>query len=325
MNLALEKTKRTLPVANRCPRCNARAVGGMLLCGCRDRVISVTKADYEKTVNKQRAMAGREPFTPAEIDAELDRQKRKLLPSPDATKEKEDYFIYDTRPYRMKTPPVLSRELTDAMKRERLDKSYRFVWGGVVLVRERENGPYEIARGDATAIADFNGVMMPKYLFARAKQARSYCYSDDLNRKIPVSRTDLVPPGRIAQVDYRYVDFGYLRWFLEMRAFARDLIDGRVYDPKEEVPESEWICIMRLDTKAGLYYEPGLEMMDVLRKREWENQNANLDDLAKEEAERMAKAGEERESAEEVADKNEFNLLYDDVMRRVEKQATHFT
>ena len=281
----------TQPHNGHCPRCGVKAVAGALLCGCKDR--------------------------PAEVTAQAF--------STDATlKQKQDYYVYSERPYRMKEAPRLNHELEQALKRERLDKTYRFVWGGVVVVREEPNAPdFTIARGDRSACHSVAGVFMPKYIYARSRQARGYYYTDDLGRKIPTLREELVPPGRLALVDYRYTDFGILRWFLEQRTKAQDLIDAGVYDPKEQVPESEWVCIMPLETKLGLYYEPGLEMIEILQQREYENRNANLKNVAAAQMQRLAKARLEKEEAEDKQGAKDFDLVYRDAVRSTEKQTAY--
>lgn len=327
----LSRGKPQLPVANRCPNCHARAIGGVLLCGCRRRgpgqiggPIEVTGKDYERTLNKHAAINGRAAFTKEEIAAEIDRINRRLAGSKDPQRSKEDYYIYDTRPYRMKDAPTLNPELALALRNERLDKKFRFVWGGVVLVREEENSDfYTIARGDKTAIRECNGVMMPKYIYARALQARGYCYYDDLNRKVAVTREEFIPAGRISRVDYRYVDFGILRWFLERRSTGQELVDARLYDPKERVPEHEWVCVMKLETKAGYYYEPGLEMIEVLQKREWEDKHADLEELAVQQMVRDEEARIAAEEADEAAGAKEFDLVYQDALRSVLKKTVY--
>lgn len=265
-------------------------------------------------------------LSPDSVERGIDLYTRVAAGPTDPLKQKQAYYIYDERPYRFKQPPVLNRDLVDAMKREQLDKTYRFVWGGVVVVREEENSDsYIIARGDKTAMADYDGLMMPKYIFARARQARGYCYFNDLNQKVAVTRQELVPPGRMCLVDYRYIDFGMLKWFLEFRSSASDLLAAHVYDPKEQVPEHEWTCIMPLATEAGLYYEPGVEMIEILRQREWENRNADLNALALTNIERQLKTRSESDESQEAADKAEFYQLFADVMADYEKQTEYST
>jgi len=322
MSTALvNREKPLVPARQRCPRCGAQAVAGALLCGCRARYINVSQEDFDKTQAEKAAITG---LSPEQIARGLDHYTRVNKESSDPLKRKQAYYIYGERPYRFKEAPALDRDLVNALKHEQLDKTYRFVWGGVVLVREEENSDsYVIARGDKTAIADYNGLMMPKYIFARARQAKGYCYFNDLNQKVDVTRQELVPPGRVCRVDYRYVDFGMLKWFLEQRIPATELITARVYDPHEKVPEHEWTCIMPLATKAGLYYEPGLEMIEILKQREWENRNADLNAVALTNIERQLKASEESENAQDVADKKEFDLLFADVMARHETQTAY--
>lgn len=265
----------------------------------------------------------------------------------DTLKEKQNYYQFDGRPYRFKTAPELDRDLMNALKAERLDRAYRFVWGGVVIVREEEDAiSYSIARGSKEACHvvqktmpkvenigtgtlvqhEVRDLLLPKYLFARALQARGYCYYDDLNQKVSgFTREELVPIGKLARVDYRYVDFGMLFWFLEARANAQELVDARVYDAKENVPEEDWTCVMVLKTTAGKYYEPGLEMIPVLQKREWENQNANLKDVAREMMQRSAKARLDTEAKEEEEGDKQFGQLFDDVVRDVERNRTYST
>lgn len=291
--LTLDHAPATVAVAGKCPRCGAHAVDGKLLCPCRDKTIEVSGQAFST-------------FS--------------------TLKDKQDYYQYVGRPIRMKEAPTLDKGLVDAMKRERLVRAYRFVWGGVVLVREEPNSPgFTIARGHRNACHDVNGVFMPKYIYQRARQARGYFYYNDLNQKVCTPREEFIPPDKLARVDYRYVDFGILKWHLEQRANAETLINSGVYDARENVPESEWTCVMVLKSKAGLYYEPGLEMIEVLQKREWENRNMSLKDIAAGMMQRTAKARLEKEETEDKADKKEWDQLYADVEKKVRLQKTYST
>lgn len=242
----------------------------------------------------------------------------------DTLQQKQDYFTYGPNNYRIKTAPELDRDLAQALIREELDKSYRFTWGGVVIVREgpERDAPYTI-RGDKNACHEIAGRLEPKWIYVRAKQARGVFYLDGVGAKITTTRPELVPEGYIAQVDYRYVDFGQLRWYLEQRVSGDVLVDTKIYDPHESVPEHEWITLMCLNTKLGLYYEPGLEMIDVLKKREWQNRNADLHDVGRAQRERNANARDEAEEAENQQGANNFGVLYNDVLRNVERQTAY--
>ncbi len=239
-------------------------------------------------------------------------------------KDKQEYYCYDEHPLRFKYAPTLDRGLVDAMRQKGFDKNYRFVWGGVVLVRTEPNGAsFELARGSRDGLTEFNGIMVPKYIYMRTRQARGLFYIDDLNRRVVITNADLAPVGKIVQVDYRYVDFGILRWFFEYRADASTLIEARVYDSKSAVPNEEWVTISRLSTNNGLYYEPGMEMIDIIAKREWENNNRSLKEVGKELIAKLAKAREENERKEELAAKAEFDRLHSDVENRIGQ--VHFT
>lgn len=259
----------------------------------------------------------------------------------DTLKEKQEYYQYRERPLRFKTAPVLDATLRAALRQEQLDRAYRFVWGGVVIVREEPNSiGYSLARGSMDGCQfvpvtmprvkqvneegplvqhEVRQILMPKYIHERARQARSFCYYDDLNRKISVAREELIPVGRLSRIDYRYVDFGRLYWHLEVRANAEELINARVYNAQDDVPEEDWTCIMVLKTKKSLYYEPGLEMIEVLQRREWENRNENLKDVARVMMQQRAKRDLERDLAEAAAETKQFNELFDDVARNVER------
>lgn len=302
-------SKKAEPFNGHCPTCGVAAVTGKLLCGCRERPLQPQPAPQ---------------IVLTDVDAPLETESA-VAYSTDATlRRKQQYYVYSERPYRFKEPPELSRELLTALKRERLDKTYRFVWGGVVVVREQPNADtFTIARGHKTACHDVGGIFMPKYIFARARQARGYYYINDLQQKVAVTREEFVPPGKLALVDYRYVDFGLLRWFLEQRTNADTLIKTRVYDPKEHVPESEWLCIMPLETRNGLYYEPGLEMIDVLKKREWENESADLRQVAAAQIARNEKARLEEARKEDEQGHKDFDLVYRDATRSAEKQTAY--
>lgn len=301
------------PVGGVCPVCAAKVVGGALKCGCK----------VGGRLARPLGAIGGHKLLPSKIP---DRSLPQNLEFSDhfSTKEKQEYYCYNSRPYRMKTPPKLGANLAQALKRERLDKTYRFVWAGVVIVREEPNSDFfTIARGDRNATHVVNKVVLPKYPWARATQARGFFYYNDLSQKICTQREEFVPKDRVARVDYRYVDFGILKWMLEQRIDGAELVKARVYDAKEDVPESQWICVMPLETTNGLYYEPGVEMIEVLQKREWENRNRNLKEVAREEMQRMAKAQLASEEADDEAGSNQFNQVFDDVMRRHEKQVSY--
>lgn len=297
------------PVNGLCPNCGAKAINGALLCGCRvgGRLHAA-------------APAGENALTPVAAIAQPAIAWNDHL----TFREKQDYYIYDTRPYRMKHPPKLNPELVQALKNEKLDKLYRFVWGGVVIVRETENSDFfTIPRGDRNATHVVNGVVLPRYPFARAQQARGFYYTDALNHKVCVTREEFIPKEYTARVDYRYVDFGVLKWHLEQRTDAEQLIQSGVYDAKEQVPNDQWVCLLALETKNHRYYEPGLEMIEVLQKREWQNRNVDLRQVAALEMERMEKARLARAAKDEEAGDAEFDLLFDDVVRNVERNAAY--
>jgi hypothetical protein len=258
--------------------------------------------------------------------------ERSLKPSSDAATERQDYYEHSERPLRFKTPPTLNRELASAMKREGLDERYRMVWGGVVLVRTEPNGAdCEIARGSRDACHEVavkiegsdhhRVILLPKYPFERAIQARGMYYTDDLNRKVCVSRPELVPAGRIGKIDYRYVDFGILRFFLEQRLAGQELVECGLYDEGDDVPAYEWIAVPGLspmNTKAGRFYEPGMELLSILQKREWQNRNADLDEVAAAQIKHNAKVEKAAEAKETKTEKAEVDLLVGDLIRRRE-------
>ncbi len=259
-------------------------------------------------------------------------------------KEKQEYYQYSERPLRFKDAPELNRDLVKAMKSEHLDRAYRFVWGGAVVVREEPNSvAYTLARGTPDALQtlrvtmpayekvgtlagtkqlvapEVRDIVMPKYIHERARQARGLFYIDGTGHKVCTTQPDLIPKEYISRVDYRYVDFGRLYWYLEMRTSAEVLIDAQVYDRHEKVPATAWETVMVLKAKNGLYYEPGLEMVEVLQQREYENRNENLKDVARERILRQWKARLATEAAEQQKEDAEFDLFYSDLEREVKK------
>lgn len=259
-------------------------------------------------------------------------------------KEKQAYYQYDERPLRMKAVPDLNRDLVQAMKREHLNRAYRLVWGGAVIVREEPNSiAYTIARGGPESLEtvqvtmpayekvgalvgssqlvapEVRAIVMPKYIHERARQARGYYYHDATGTKICTTREELIPKEYLTRIDYRYVDFGRLYWHLEMRTNADTLIDAQLYDKRDKVPEGAWECVMVLKAKNGLYYEPGLEMIEVLQQRESENRNENLKDVARRRILRQWKSRLEQEAADEQKADTEFDLFYNDLEREVRK------
>lgn len=230
--------------------------------------------------------------------------------------EEQQYYEYASRPFRFKTPPVLNRELQEAMQREGLDNDYRFIWGGVVLVRDEPNSPkYQIARGSIDACEPINGTMMPKHIFQRVTQARGLFYRNGLGQKVCVARAELAPPDKAVEIEYKFVDLGILRWYVETRLNGQQLVESGYYRDDEPVPADEWVCIGQIHSQ-GRYYAPGLEWIDLLKKRVWENENRPLKDVAREMMKKFKRARANREKQEAIEAKKEFDQLFDDVVRR---------
>lgn len=225
--------------------------------------------------------------------------------------DKQDYFKYGTEKWSYKQPPSLDDSLVQGMKREGFDKNYRVIWGGVAIYRtEAETLTGEI-RGDrrATRINEDNQRLQPSYLFGRARQPVKEwcCYSDDDGHKVRTTVENLVPPGKFIrwEMDFQYVEYGILNWFLEY------------------LYEGEWHCLKRLETPEGLYYEPDVRTLEMIRKREYENENEDLNEVAERERLIMAKISQERAAIEERKKRAMIDAMVADQLRRAEARRVY--
>lgn len=250
--------------------------------------------------------------------AAIDFNLRRMAPAREELARRQQYYQFDKDPLEFKMPPDLDRGLLEAMKREGLDKKYRFVWGGVVLVRDEAYGrSFTLARGSMDAcMPDSRTGMTPKYLFRRQRQLKTHYYFNDQRKRVNVPRADMIPEDRISLVEYQWIDFGILRWFLEVRQTGAQLKDINFFSAGEDIPAEDWVTVSMLQTKNALYYQPDVDFVEVLRKREYQNRNADLKQVGAADAKAAANAREEREKQAEIAAKAEFDLLYDDIARR---------
>lgn len=244
-------------------------------------------------------------------------------------KEREEYYRY-TRPYSYKQPPTLNPELAQWLQRSEWSDRYRFLWAGVCGVRthEFENATNPQILGSREAfgpgVIRYAGrdypIFEPKYLFARSTKVVGWSYleedEDGRPRPITVKTPDFIPVGRLVSEIREFYDLGVLMWQLEYRNpdAERDRLGKN-----DASDEDGWSWLMTMQTKNGLYYEPGIEMSAVIEKREEQNRNADLKKVAAETMQRNAKAQLEREQHEDAELKDLSALITNEALAHASK------
>lgn len=200
--------------------------------------------------------------------------------------------------------PTLHRELT------RIDRSYRFLWAGVALVRDRHEDPHPAIRGDKAATKVVDGRLSPRYFFGRHKYPKCLKYKDKKNRVVRVARADQVPQGRLTWWDYSHIEFGQLRWILERFLTTEQLIAAGIYLPSDPLLPAggDYIHRLTIETPEHGYWEPTREYIQCVIQNKWEEENESANDLlmrdreADEKAEQTLEAEKEERETAEVTD-----------------------
>jgi hypothetical protein len=220
--------------------------------------------------------------------------------------EKQAYFQYGESGWTYKQPPRLDPSLVKEMERfgadEYGDPLYRFLWGGVAVVRQEEDGvPY--VRGDRAATKINNGRLQPRYLFARAKQPTVLCYRNRKGKVVPVKRKSQVPKHYVAFWQVQYVDFGQLFWYLERKLTPTQLVEANYYLPNDpKIPaRGDYVCIHRVEAPGGIYFEPTEEYLSAVREYLREENNESLNDLMLRDRQGREEAQAAQRDAEEAS------------------------
>lgn len=228
--------------------------------------------------------------------------------------EKQLYFNYGPSGWTYKQPPALDPSLREELTRLGSDRFgdplYRFNWGGVAVVRDEEDGVPTV-RGDRAATKLNMGRLMPRYLFARAKQPVRLYYLNKREKKVFVKRQEDVPKDRVAVWDVGYVDYGQLRWFLERKLTPEQLVEAGFYlrDDPDVPPQGDYVCLLKVETPDGLYFEPTHEFLDAIREHLWEANNVSLSDLVKKDRAARQRARDVRDAVEEASRTRAVELL----------------
>lgn len=235
-------------------------------------------------------------------------------------KEKQEYYRYGDSGITYKIAPPLPDDVAQAMRDEGLDQKYRILWLGCAVVRQRENDPNPVIRGDRraceVAMRRIGGRLVPwlqpKKLYMRTRQPQGFKYEDSLGVMQSVKRPDLLPDGVIAKADYLWIDYGALEWRIEQRNTGEELAAINLFK-KDEVPAESWRSILTIRSRDGFYQEPSMEHVEILRKREWQNRNANLDEVVKADVETRSQLLEEQQAQFEAAERRELDVIADDL------------
>lgn len=225
--------------------------------------------------------------------------------------DKQRYYRYGASGWSYKEQPTLDPDIVTAMKRDGLDETYRIIFGGVAIYRTEPTQLAGEVKGDrrATLVNEFDGYLVPTYVYGHARQPVRdvYVWTDDLGNRVSTVLKDLVPPGKtfIIEVQYHYVSYGILNWFVE------------------QLHEGEWHCIKRLETPEGFYYEPDMRTVMWIREREYQNRNEDLDDVVKREREVRAKFLREQGETEDRKKHEMAGQMAREHMRRLERAARY--
>jgi len=224
--------------------------------------------------------------------------------------EKQSYYEYGReRVFKLppRLDPVIEKELLRFGRDENGDPLWRFCWGGACIIRSSPSAPWGTIRGNLDATRVDKGRLVLRYLDPpKMMSPIALCFKQ--GKKIKrVKRESDVPKGAMSWWEYEYTDFGHLRWFLERKLTAAQLVEAKVFLPDDPyLPrQGEYISIMDrpIETPDGKYFEPTMAYLEVIAEHLVEEQTESMRDL-------LTKYREKREKREQDVehekDKREF-------------------
>jgi hypothetical protein len=243
---------------------------------------------------------------------------------------KQAYYEYGDG-YTYKEPPRLDPSLEREMLKfgtdEHGDPLWRFLWAGVAVTKKSPDDPGGTVRGDRGGACHRNGVLTCRYLHVKAKAFVAHCFR---NRKgkgkvVRVKRKEWVPAGALSWEEWEYTHFGKLRWYLERKLSAAQLVQSGLWRGTEtDIPlAGDYVCLIDpplgkpIETHDRLYYKPDRAYLEAISKHLHEERTESLSDLLLRHRERTEKqeTAERKEGAVAVMDMVE-NALSESPYRR---------
>lgn len=236
--------------------------------------------------------------------------------------QQQEYYQYGPGGWFFHEPPqldeTLCRELEQTGGRDRFgDPLYRLNWGGVAVIRTDPQDERPVVRGGREGTKINGGRIEPRYLFVQMQQAKSLCYKNDDSQTIRVAHASQVPPRALTWWEYEYVEYGQLRWFLERKLMPEQLVEAGIYQPDDPLlpARGDYICLLKIETPDGLYYEPDRAYLEAVKLSFYQAQNESLAKLHEMDAAGRARLAEEQAGQKRKREHAEFKQMTDDVIR----------
>lgn len=241
--------------------------------------------------------------------------------------QKQAYYSYGPSGWTYKQPPTLAPYLHREL--ERIgggrdmygDPYYRFLWGGIALIRQSPVYQRPTIRGDwaATKVNKHSRQLQPRYLFARARQPKNLCFQSRKGRVVRVGRLDQIPKGIFSWWEYEYVEYGKLYWYIERKLTPEQLVEAGIYDEGDPaIPaRGDYIFMLQIETPDEQYYEPDHSWLESVAKHVFELQTIPLDELRRMDMDRREAANAAKERKEE----EEEDAALEDIIIRAQRAA----
>lgn len=249
--------------------------------------------------------------------------------------EKLDYYRYGGSPseWSFREPDVLSPDVIELMRRERVDHDYRFLWMGAAVVRvhgnEIDRNP--VVRGDPRACVYqpkeliLNGILakglwlQPKDLFVQVLKVGYWYWTDGEGVRHKADREDqlVAPAGTLVRRQDLLWDLGHLVWTLQIRITGERGVEDRLYSPAD-APLEYWQTLKTFRNPAGGYLAPTvLDVDNMILKREHQNRALSQGQMRELITRENAEIGQRKQEAQARAEANqkaEFNALTEEII-----------
>lgn len=218
--------------------------------------------------------------------------------------EKQKYYEYGAN-WSYKEPPVLDKRLVEDL--HRISPAFHFLWGGVALIRKSPLDPYPQIRGDLSATKTIyyrddegrpRNQLIPRFAAGARVHPQFWCYRDDDNHVIRVTRPDFIPEGKHRWLEADYVQYGKLRWYIVRHLTPEQLVEAGIYHARDpHIPSGgDYFFQLLVETPDKKYFEPNREYLDAISEHLREEQTESLHDLYARDHEKRVKQDERDEA-----------------------------
>lgn len=143
---------------------------------------------------------------------------------------KQSTMVHHEPPY---LEPYFNRELLKLGGKDIFgDPILRIVWAGTL--------PETKYHEDVNGITkEYKGM---KYAFIKRNVVTGYSYLNDKGQKVTVTDLNLVPPGKVSTRESYMDELGQMKWAVEMKYSAEDLVTLGYYPPLDSKRADQW-CV----------------------------------------------------------------------------------